>query len=58
MEAPRDLRIWGWFDWRFYNKTRNSQIYLVCSRECFFDGCEDRIFVEVMGFRGIQLELK
>ena len=58
MEAPRDLRRWGWLDWRFCNKTRNSQIYLVFSRECFFDSCEDHIFVEVMGFSRIELEMK
>jgi hypothetical protein len=62
-EASRDLYQddnWFQFGWRFCNKTRNSQKYfqIEARNRCSFDIFEDHIFIDVMKFDKIELEMK
>ena len=57
-EAPRELDRWGWFRLRFCNRSRYPPKYFeIESNNCFFDSCDDHIFVEVRGFHEIELEM-
>ena len=58
-EEPRLLDLEGWFDWTFCNKTKNPQeSYKIESRNCYFDSFEDHIFVAMIQFHHINLEMK
>ncbi|XP_059429972.1 disease resistance protein RPV1-like isoform X2 [Corylus avellana] len=58
-EVPRVLDLQGWFDWTFCNKTKNPQeSYKIESRNCYFDSFEDHIFLAMMQFHHINLEMK
>ncbi|XP_062173051.1 disease resistance protein RPV1-like isoform X2 [Alnus glutinosa] len=58
-EEARLLDLDGWFNWTFCNKTRNPQeSYGIESRNCYFDSFEDHVFVAMMQFHHINLEMK
>jgi hypothetical protein len=57
-KEPRFLDLEGWFELTFCNKSKNPpECYGIESRNCYFDSFEDHMFLDVMQFHHINLEM-